>query len=134
MKTETIQKAVELARKLKHVFVATADERGVPHVAAAGKVGFMSKDLVTVGAWFCPGTITNLHGNRHISIVVWDAVKGTGYQLLGEVEEVEELAFLDGYVPEIEGSPPSPQVERDLHVRVNRVIVFSHAPHSDLEE
>jgi hypothetical protein len=37
-KTETIQKLVALADKLQHVFVAKADPKGLPHVAAAGKL------------------------------------------------------------------------------------------------
>ncbi len=87
-----------------------------------------------MSSWFCPGTVTNLERNRRISLVVWDAAEDTGYQLVGEVEKVEESAFLNGYAPEVEGSSPSPQVERRLLVRVDKVIGFSHAPHSDVEE
>ncbi len=57
-----------------------------------------------------------------------------GSQLFGEVEEVKELAFLNGYALETEGSAPSTQVERQLLVREDKVIGFSHEPHSDVEE
>ncbi len=134
MKPESLNTAVELAEKLKHVFVATADPSGMPHVAAAAKLNQMSKDHVTVTAWFCPGTIANLNKNRRISMVVWDAPSDKGYQLLGEVEKVEEIAMMNGYSPETDKLPPIPQVENRLLVRVDKVIVFSHAPHSDLEE
>ncbi len=134
MKPESLNTAVELAEKLEHVFVATADSSGMPHVAAAAKISQTSEDQVTVDAWFCPGTITNLKNNCRISLVVWDAPVDKGYQLLGQVEKVEEIAMMNGYSPETDKLPPIPQVENRLFVRVDKVIAFSHAPHSDLEE
>ena len=132
--TKTIQRAVALADRLQHVFVATADSKGLPHVAAAGELRLTPAGQLAVAAWFCPGTVINLQDNRRIAIVVWDAAEDTGYQLVGEVEKVEESAFLNGYAPRVEGSAPSPQVERQLLVRVDRVIDFRCAPHSDVEE
>ena len=132
--TKTIQRAVALADRLQHVFVATADSKGLPHVAAAGELRLTPAGQLAIAAWFCPGTVINLQDNRRIAIVVWDAAEDTGYQLVGEVEKVEESAFLNGYAPRVEGSAPSPQVERQLLVRVDRVIDFRCAPHSDVEE
>jgi len=53
--------------------------------------------------------------------------------MVGRVERIEETAILDGYAPEIETAQPSPQVERRLVVKVEKVIAFSHAPHTDAE-
>ncbi len=131
---EEFKKAVALAEKLRHVFVATADADGLPHVASAGKLASAPDGRVVLADWFCPGTVTNLQQNPCVAIVVWDAGEDVGYQLLGEVEEVKELGMLDGYVPGEEDKPPLPQVERELLVRVNKIIAFSHAPHSDVEE
>ena len=133
VKQETIQVAVTLGQKLGHVFVATADSEGLPHVAAAGRLSLGKNGLVAVAAWFCPGTVMNLRHNPKVSLVMWDSEADAGYQLLGNVEKVKETAMLDGYIPEMEGKGPSPQVERELMVRVDKVIAFSHAPHSDLE-
>ena len=133
MKPKTIRSAVQLADKLAHIFVATADAVGSPHVAAAGELSHDSGNHVTVAAWFCPGTLANLKNNKQISLVVWDASEDHGFQLLGEVEQIEELAMLNGFVPEIEAPAPLPQVERRLRVRVDKVIHFSHAPHNDIE-
>jgi len=133
IKTEILHKAVELAGNLEHVFVATADTSGLPHVTAAGEMNLAAEGHVTVGAWFCPGTVENLEHNRLVSLVVWDESKDTGYQLLGEVKEVNELSFMDGYSPETESQAP-PQVERQLIIQVNKILAFSHAPHSDMEE
>ena len=134
IKPDIIQSVVTLGRKLGHVFVATADSKGLPHVAAAGRLSLGSDGLLEVAAWFCPGTVMNIEHNHRISLVVWDAAADTGYQVLGNVEKVEETAMLDGYVPEMESRGPSPQVERQLIVRVDKVMGFSHAPHSDQEE
>lgn len=134
MKSKSLKISVKLAEKLEHVFVATADSSGMPHVAAAAKISQTSEDHVTVAAWFCPGTLDNLKNNCRISLVVWDAPVDKGYQLLGQVEKVEEIAVMNGYSPETDKYPPMPQVENKLLVRVDKVIAFSHAPHSDLEE
>jgi predicted pyridoxine 5'-phosphate oxidase superfamily flavin-nucleotide-binding protein len=133
-RTKAIQRAVAFANRLQHVFVATADSKGLPHVAAAGELRLTPAGQLAVAAWFCPETVINLQHNRRIAIVVWDPADDTGYQLVGEVEKVEESAFLNGYQPQVEGSSPSPQVERQLLVRVDKVIDFRHAPHSDVEE
>ena len=134
MKEEGIQNAVALGEKLQHIFVATADAEGLPHVAAAGKISSLSGGQVAVSAWFCPGTVMNLQKNRRVALVVWDAAADIGYQILGVVEKVEEKAMMDGYSPEMEDSPPPPQVERQLFVRVDKALNFSHAPHNDVEE
>ena len=118
-KTETLHKASELTGKLKHLFVATADKSGLPHVTAAGEMTLTPEGHVAVGAWFCPGTVENLQHNRRVALVVWDESKDTGYQLLGEVKEVKELSFADGYAPEKESQTP-PQVQRQLIVEVNK--------------
>jgi hypothetical protein len=133
-KTETIRKAVELGTKLQHVFVGTTNADGLPHLAAASVISLVSEGRVAVESWFCPGTVINLEQNRSISLTVWDHIGDTGYQLFGEVEKIEEKAFMDGYAPEMEHLEPSPQVERRLIVRVEKIVGFSHAPHSDVEE
>ncbi len=67
-------------------------------------------------------------------MVVWDAPSDKGYQLLGLVEKIEEVAMMNGYSPEIDEATVMPQVKNRLLVRVDKVISFSHAPHSDLEK
>ncbi len=133
MKRENLKQAVDLARKLKHVFVATSDKNGLPHMAAAGKLTLGPEGRVVVAAWFCPTTVANLHRNRQVALIVWDPIPDTGYQLLGVAEEVEDVAMLNGYTPDKSPSP-LPQVERQILMRVDRIIDFKHAPHSDREE
>ena len=134
MNQKTLNQAVVLAQRLQHVFVATTDGKGLPHMAAAGKLALTLEGRVAVAAWFCPTTVANLQKNRRVSLVIWDPKVDTGYQLLGETEKVEEIAMMNGYVPGAESRHPLPQVERQLLVRVDKIIDFKHAPHSDLEE
>ena len=72
MTTKSIIQAVTLAHKLGHVFVATADAHGLPHVAAAAAMTTIAENKVAVSAWFCPGTLANLDQNRLVSLIVWD--------------------------------------------------------------
>jgi hypothetical protein len=134
MKMKNLDAAIDLAQKLGRVFVATAASSGMPHIAAAAQIQRASEDRVTVSAWFCPGTMANLDHNRHISLVVWEPTSDRGYQLLGEVVQAEEKAMMNGYSAETESRSLMPQVERKLVVRVAKILAFSHAPHSDLEE
>jgi hypothetical protein len=134
MSTEAILKAVDLGNRMKHVFVATANNRGLPHLAAAGAIRLVSEDRIAVEAWFCPGTVQNLYDNPKISVVAWDPAIDIGHQFLGEVEKVEEIAIMNGFSPEIEAKALLPQFERKLIIRVDEVLAFSHAPHSDAVE
>ncbi len=134
MTTKSINQAITLAHKLGYIFVATADAEGLPHVAAAATMNYLADNNVTVSAWFCPGTLSNLEQNRLVSLIVWDQNTDAGFQMLGRVENIKEKAVMNGYIPANEGLAPMPQIERILEVAVNRVIAFSHAPHSDVEE
>jgi hypothetical protein len=134
MKVELLKKAITLAKNVGHVFVATADVAGLPHVAAAGKIRLTPEGRVTVEAWFCPGTVANLQSNRHTALIIWDPNMDNGYQLLGETEKVEDTAMMNGYGPGVEDKSALPQVERRLFVRVDKIIGFRRSAHTDEED
>ena len=134
MKAEILGEAVQLATRLGYVFIATADANNWPHVAVARTMALKGEGRVAVKEWFCPGTMSNLQSNRHVSIVVWDAISDTGYQLLGEMEHIMDIGMTDGYTPEMKSKQPLPQVESQLVIYVNKVTDFKRAPHSDVEE
>ena len=134
MNVEILKKAEQLATKAGHVFVATADSKGWPHVAAASRLALTPEKHVVVTEWFCPGTMANLQVNPRISLVVWDSAVDVGYQMIGELQEVKDLGVLDGYEPQVENKTPVPQVERQLLIHIDRVIEFKRAPHTDVEE
>jgi len=131
-KDELIQKIVSTANRVGYSLVATSDKKGLPHLAASRRMEAEPDGHVAVSEWFCPGTLANLDENPQISVVVWDPASDTGYQLIGESVAIEETAMLDGFSPAL--PVPIPQVERKIRVRVDTILDFSHAPHSDEEE
>ena len=133
MSREAVNQAINLSQRVGHVFVATADPSGLPHVAASRKITLLEDGTrVAVEDWFCPTTVANVHQNHTVALVVWDPAGDVGYQLLGEMEKIEDMAVMNGYAPAVEYALP--QVERRLIIRVTKVIDFSHAPHSDEEK
>ena len=134
MKTEKLEKAVDLSQRIGFVCVATADRRGMPHIATAGKMELADEGQLAITEWFCSGTTSNLQTNNFVSIVVWDRDSDSGYQMLGRLEGVEELGILNGYAPDMESGPPLPQVERRLLIKVQKIIDFKLGPHSDEED
>jgi hypothetical protein len=133
METATLHRANKLAEKIGHIQIATVGQDGMPHMTVAGKLSIDPEGLVEVTAWFCPMTVENLSMNRAISLVIWDPATDKGYQLLGMTERLEDLAYLDGYIPEQEDDVPIPQVMQKLVVRVDKILNFRRAPHSDIE-
>jgi hypothetical protein len=131
MKLQELANAVKMAEKVNYLFVATAGEW--PHLGIAGKIDLISEERVAVTGWFCPGTMANLQSNPRIALVVWDVSADTGYQLLGELEEIKELAQLDGYSPGIEKNH-LPLSRTQLVIHIHRIMEFKRAPHSDAEK
>ena len=126
-----LAEALEQAAQVGQLFVATADAHGVPHLAIAEGITLEGEDTVGVTGWFCPRTAENTDANAGISLVVWDARQDAGFQLIGEVTQMLDIAMLDGYMPgETEAAA---QVERKLVVRVHHILTFSHAHHSDID-
>jgi hypothetical protein len=100
-------------------------------MAVAGKILGLADGRVAVSEWFCPGTVANLEKNPRISLVVWDPGRDIGYQLVGEVEGVEDVAFLNGHLAELESVRPVPQTRRRITVHVTGIMAFSRGPHTD---
>jgi len=129
-----LEDAVKLSDKTGHVFVATVNAEGVPHVTAAEVLEVIGDNCVEITEWFCPVTVSNLQTNRSISVVVWDTDSDMGYQLVGNMEKLYDEAVADGYSAEFDFAIPRPQVERRITICVDRVLDFSAAPHNDVEE
>jgi hypothetical protein len=133
-KKELLEKAALLAEKTKHVFIATVNGDGVPHIAASKKLSLDEGYNVVLTEWFCPGTMENLMGkNNHLAIAVWDAKKDTGYQLIGKAKKEEDLAYLDGYASDSGKKDSVPQIQRKVTVQVEKILDFKLTPHTDVE-
>ena len=134
MSVRTLKKIEALAGKVGHAFLATADGNGapptspwrapcrwIPAARSASRIGSArARWLIDI--------------NRRAAVVVWDGDADEGYQIGGLVEDIEEIAMMDGYSPSEEKLPPMPQVERKPRLRPERVAQFRKAPHSDLED
>jgi hypothetical protein len=129
-----LKAAVELSEATEEIFIATADDKGQPHVGVARRLELAGEGRVAVAEWFCPGTLTNVQKRPQMSLVVWDREADAGYQLLGAVEEIKDVAMMDGYEAKADRRHPMPQVERRMVIRVERVFDFTRAPHTDMEE
>ncbi|MBI5585964.1 MAG: pyridoxamine 5'-phosphate oxidase family protein [Deltaproteobacteria bacterium] len=134
MNPQTLAEAVALAGRIGHVFIATADPSGRAHLAAARRLTLGPEKQVAVADWLCPKTVLNLRQNPFLSLVAWDPAADQGFQLLGELQEMKDLEMMNGYSPELEKKGPIPQVDRELVVRVDEILEFKIAPHSDQEE
>ncbi|MGZ3579089.1 MAG: pyridoxamine 5'-phosphate oxidase family protein [Syntrophales bacterium] len=134
LKTELLKKAVLLADKTKHVFIASVNGEGIPHIAASKRLSLDAKNNVVLTEWFCPGTMENLMGkNDHLSIAVWDSRKDTGYQLIGRARSEEDMAYLDGYASDLRKKEDVPQIQRKITVQVEKILDFKLTPHTDVE-
>ena len=128
-----IKDFIALGEKMGHVFIATADQKGVPHIASSGKIGLTPEGRVEISEWFCPVTLSNLQQKPILSLVAWDFQSDRGYQLIGEAEKIEETSMMDGYIPASENTPSIPQVERKILLKVKSLLPFTMAPHADME-
>lgn len=129
--SESLARMVQLAGTVSHLFVATANDEGIPHLAMAEHINLEDWDLVSATAWFCPETAKNVQTNPAISVVVWDSGRDLGFQLTGEVEQVVEVTMPNGYIPG--ETVVYPQIQRKLMIRVRRILNFGHAMHGDAE-
>lgn len=130
MSAENWENVIKVARKTGEMLLATADERGVPHISVVNNFVFGAVDHVEVRGWFCENTCANLIQNPNVSLVVWDPQEDCGYQLVGEEAEMEDLAMLDGYAAGLEEIP---QVERKIYINIHRILAFKKKAHMDLE-
>lgn len=134
MKMEEIRKAVSDVSWTNPAFIATTDLDGVPHITCAGKLAIENENVLSVTEWFCPGTVANLRRNPNISVAVLDKDTDGGFQFIGMLEKISDVGILDGYAAAVEGKYPIPQVEKQLVVRVKKIMDFSLKPHTDIEE
>jgi len=128
-----LNEMIKLANDNGIILIATADKNCIPHIAAAKRLS-INNDCAAVEEWFCPCTMENISVNRNIAIVVWDNQADIGCQLIGKVQDVSDEAIMDGFLPGFEKFPPLPQVERQLLVKIEKILEFKLAPHSDIEE
>lgn len=124
------QKLKRFIEETDCAFVASADHRARPHLAAGRGLRVPDPRHVVFEAWFCRKTLENVAEVPRVAIAVIDPASGAGYQLVGAVESVSPIGILNGYAPEIE-APGTPQVESRMVVRVEEIMEFGTGVHTD---
>jgi len=126
--SEGIQEAL---RGAAVAYVASADDRGQPHLAVSKLIRILDAEHVAFTAWFCPQTAENVAKNPKVAVSVWDATHDHGFQLIGEVTNATVTATVDSWPgPEREYGPIS-QEERRLTIRVEAVMELKSGMHTD---
>jgi len=112
-------------------YVASADDRGQPHLAVSKLIRMLDADHVSFTAWFCPQTAENVAKNPKVAVSVWDAAHDHGYQLVGEVTNATVTATLDNWPGPGREYGPIPQEERRLTIRVDAAMELKSGMHTD---
>ncbi len=129
---ETLQRAVSLSQASGRIYVATADRGGLPHFATAGPLTLLSdQKRVVFEAWSCPRTVANLGVNHWMALFILPPGKDAGYQILGWIEESEDVLMTDGFDPKLEVQRSIAPAKKRLIMRVDKIISFRPAAHSD---
>jgi predicted pyridoxine 5'-phosphate oxidase superfamily flavin-nucleotide-binding protein len=115
----------------KVAYVASADERGQPHLAVSKLIRILDAEHVAFTAWFCPQTAENVAKNPKVAVSIWDATHDHGYQLVGEVTNATVTATADGWPGPEREYGPIPQEERRLTIRVNCAMELKSGTHTD---
>ena len=116
------------------VYVGTSDKNGRVHLSVTQGLRIVDERHVAFEEWFCTKTLENLKENPQISIGVIDSETGKGYQFIGEVEDVDLEAMLNGYAKDKEAEwRQYPQSQYQLHIRVDTITELNTGPHSDEE-
>ena len=130
--SEPLERAVSISQASGRIYMATADHGGLPHIAAAGPLTLLSdQKRVVFEAWSCPRTVANLGVNHWMALVVLPPGKDIGYELLGWLEESEDVLLMSGFDPQREAQRSIPQAKKRLIMRVDKIIGFQPAAHTD---
>ncbi len=114
------------------VYLATADEEGLPHIATAEGIRVEEEGRVCFSAWFCVKTMENLLVNPRLSVAVMDPLKKLGFQLICKVEKINQVEVIDGYSPAAEKRwEHRPQTRYKLVADIEQVLEMSTGAHSD---
>jgi len=126
--SEEIRAALRGARV---AYVASADDRGQPHLAVSKLIRILDAEHVSFTGWFCPQTAENVAKNPKVAVSVWDATHDHGYQLVGEVTNATVTATLDHWPGPERDYGPIPQEERRLTIRVDAAMELQSGMHTD---
>jgi hypothetical protein len=131
MNGKKLERAIELGKRVEHLFLALMGADNFPYVNSAREIEQVAENQFAIEEWICPLTVKHLSENPKMAVLIWDPASDDGYEILGEVLMFESQAFLNGFAPEVEKDAYLPQVKRKLIIRAEKITAFSHALRCD---
>jgi hypothetical protein len=131
MNSGKLERAIELGKRVEHVFIALVGPGGFPYVNSARQIEQVGANQLAIEEWICPLTVKHVREHPKMAIFIWDPAADSGYEILGEVLLFENQAFLNGFAPGVEESGYLPQVKRRLIIRAEKITAFSHVLRCD---
>jgi predicted pyridoxine 5'-phosphate oxidase superfamily flavin-nucleotide-binding protein len=121
------KKLKEFIEKSPFAFVASADQRSRPHLAAAEHLKVPDPHHIVFDSWVCPKTLENVIEVPRLALAVVDPATARGYQLECFVESAVEAAATHS----TRSTMPLQQIHARIVVRVEEILEFAPGPHSD---
>lgn len=121
------QKLKQFIESRSFAFVASADQRARPHLAAAEHLKVPDPHHIVFDSWVCPKTLENVVEVPRLALAVIDPASARGYQLECFVESAMET---DTTTPS-RATVPLQQIHARIVVRVEEILEFAPGPHSD---
>lgn len=125
---------VNFGGNLKHVLVATTDGNGIPHLSAASSVGLSSDGLLAVRKCYCQKTMDNVRENPLLSVLILNANLACGYQLIGRLQGMGDLADPDMLLAAMSRTngrlAEALHVDAEFLVKVMQILDFEHVAES----
>jgi hypothetical protein len=117
MNVHVLERISEIDKKTHVVFLITCDKKGLAQADGVMSLEPLSDRDLKIKGWFSSVLVSNLESNSNVTLIVWNTQDHQGYQLKGRCTGKNQLAFLDGFVPEKEGAVP--QVEWELIIQID---------------
>ncbi len=121
------KKLKEFIEKSPFAFVASADQRSRPHLAAAEHLKVPDPHHIVFDSWVCPKTMENVIEVPRLALAVVDPISARGNQLECFVESAAEAAASSDRDVTIAHQ----QIHARIVVRVEGILEFAPGPHSD---
>lgn len=126
-----------ISKKLQHfiettgwAYVASADQRARPHLAAGRGLKVPDSIHIVFETWLCPRTMENIAEVPRVAVAVVDPASGIGFQFACRVEKTSETILADSIAAGRE-TPGLHQVQWRIEVLVEEIMEFSIGVHSD---
>ena len=120
---DRLSAAVRMAQRVRLVLVEAPVGLGVPRIACARTLAPLQGSVVALAGWFAPEVASHLRGSSALAIVVWDQATGSGFEITGTTESLQEYGECSAFdLGSARGRPT--RAEAELRVRVEKIVAF----------